>query len=340
MKRYNWVLTILLLTGLMGCAKKYDHWEQKRQEEATLRQEISLALSEGKAVVFSENPRRSIWVSADRKHSFSFHQELPSIGSYVAQVVEPGTYYFAGGRVEVEKPSQNLINEKEGAKMVGSVGEAHVAQIIRDQRAAEYAYRTLPVYYGSSLGYGHGYWGGRRGYWGRRHYSSPFYGMSMYTDSERTVRSKVAVHSHTSVWANNFVVRLPHDGRTGQSAKAGPLVAGVSLAPGEAVILDDVFINKVSVDIPAPLTQSDKRVLPASASSASSATMTDLYGPFPIVALEISIVPHDAAARSVVGGIGVPVQHGDRVMRGAWFSKDRQHQETVVIAKRVPKKGR
>lgn len=337
---------MVAVISLVGCGQKYNHREEKRSEEEALRKELSQALDQGKAVVFSKDSRRSIWVSADKKEAFAFHQELPAIGPYVAQVVEPGTYYFAGGKVEVTQPNKLGLNETGGmaaggagttdvaVKSVTSAGEAHVAQIIRDQRLAEYSYRTLPVYYGSSLGYGSGYWGGRRGYWGRRHYDRPFYGMSMYSDSERTVRTKVAVHSQTSVWSNVYVVTLPFDGRVGASPTSGPLVASVTVAPGEALLMDDVFISKVAVDLPAEAMESQKRVLPASASSASSAVITDQSGPFPVTALEITVIPHDRAKLPLIGGISAPVREDRYITRGSWLSKESQGLEKVTVVKK------
>lgn len=349
MKKFIITALAVVLLGTAGCGKKYDHREEKRSEEEVLRRELSQALDQGKAVVFSKDSRRSIWVSADKAQAFAFHQELPSIGPYVAQVVEPGTYYFAGGKVEVTQPKQQIIDRAEATKTVDNVGKAHMAQMIRDQRTAEYAYRTLPVYYGSSIGYGRGYWGGRRGHWGRRHYDAPFYGMSMHTDSERTVRSKVAVHSQTSVWSNSYVITLPNDGRTGTSVKPGvlaksdasgkagasakteALVASVTIAPGEAVLLDDVFISRVDVDIPQEIMESQKRVLPASASSASSAVITDQSGPFPVTGLEITVIPHDRAALPLIGGLSAPVQEDRQITRGTWLKKQAEGIEKAVI---------
>ena len=336
---------MVALVSLVGCGQKYNHREEKRSEEEALRKELSQALDQGKAVVFSKDSRRSIWVSADKKESFAFHQELPAIGPYVAQVVEPGTYYFAGGKVEVTQPQNLAINETTGMlgvagateatmQSVTSAGEAHVAQIIRDQRLAEYSYRTLPVYYGSSLGYGSGYWGGRRGHWGRSHYDRSFHGMSMYSDSERTVKTKVAVHSQTSVWSNVYVVALPHDGRVGASSTSGALVASVTVAPGEALLMDDVFISKVAVELPSKAMENQKRVLPAGASSASSAVITDQSGPFPVTALEITVIPHDRATLPLIGGISSTVREDRHITRGKWLSKESQGLEKVTLVKK------
>ena len=342
MKKQNVILALLLVIGLMGCAQKYDHKAEKISEEAELRKVLSLALNEGKSVVFSKDSRRSIWISADKQKGFSFHQELPAIGPYVAQIIEPGTYYFAGGRVEVNNARLNGIDPTQATQKVASAGVAHVAHMMRDQRTAEYRYRTLPVYYGSSLGYNHGYWGGRRSHWGRRHYNAPYYGVGMHTQSERTVKEKVAVHSQTSLWANTFVVALPHDGRKSQAANAAPLVASFTVAPGEALLIDDIYISKVIADLPEEYTTAtqgtQRQVLPASASASSSAHITDKAGAFPVTALEIRVVPQLKTGLPALGGISSPVRQERNLTRGVWLKEQAGSPETAIIITKQRKK--
>ena len=318
------ILVLLLLTG---CAKSPETLMQEEQE--AYRGALVRALDSGQSVILCKAPRRTAWVrlgtsGEEDGETIVMRPEMLVIDGYAALAVQPGTYVLAGaGIVTNGKEDRRIQQEAAPAsqKTSGSKTAGPLLGYVQKNRTIHETVSTSRVYgdpvdqgldYGLGIGLGRGFGGyGSRGYhggYGRRGYydgwgPGSWFGTSLHYAPSSYSRPVYQVEERRTHIQDIFTLTLPNRGLA-QSGKE-PLVASFTIAAGEVLVLETLYLSALSGDFSNMQTRTETGGEAASATSHARSLV------FTFESFTENRTPP---------ALGRPVIADRRLVRGLWFT--------------------
>ena len=214
---------------------------------------VNMALNAGKAIVLTRIPGYSRWETlGDNSTELVLRPENPFSGGFSVAVAEPGTYFlYAAVASSQPDHSRPVVAQQAGAAQPStgnSAGRASLGTV----HVSDYVHHTPP----QVLTRYHDAWGDlafnpRLGLgFGRssRHGWGSFAGIgASYSPfaSDRTVCETVHIPGSSRTWLSMQSLTLP-ESATPAGKNQRPLVASLTLGPGEVVVTDSLVIAAIT----------------------------------------------------------------------------------------------
>ena len=313
---------LFLLLLVAGCAKSPDTLMQEEQE--AFKGAIAKALDTGQSVILCRAPRRTAWVrqgsfGEGENNTIVLRPEMPTIDGYSALVVQPGTYVLAGAGIVTDGKEDRRISQT-SAPAGQNTAEPFLGYVQKN-RTVHQTVTTTKVHgesfdqgmdYSLGLGLGRGYGSyGSRGYYGgygRRGYHSgwgprSWFGTSVHYSPSSYYRPVYTVEERKNHVQDVFTLTLPNGGMAPSGSE--PLVASFSIAAGEVLVLDIIYLSALSGDFSSTPGEAKANAPDKTTSHASSIAFT--FESF----ADRNRTPPD---------FGRPVVTDRRLVRGLWLT--------------------